>query len=264
MKLITSKDNPQLKEVRALLKDARYRQTLGVVVIEGEHLVQVAAQSHAVVQLTVVAKGYWEQWLSLGIPEQALVVPDELFRGLSHLTQGSTVLQVVKPIQSPTVRNIESDAVLLEGLQDPGNLGTLIRSAVAAGLNQFLLSAHCADPWSPKALRAGMGAQFHAQISQNIDPLAAIGQFKGRVLATALRARSMSSLYELDLSVKAGFNLWCFGSEGSGLSKESLDVIETHSNAQFVRIEHSQLVESLNVANAATLCLFEQRRQRQL
>lgn len=188
-----------------------------------------------------------------------LVVPDGLYRGLSHLVQGIDLIQIIHlPTESKLARNSEvRDAALLDGVQDPGNLGTLLRSAAAAGIAEVFLTSDCADPWSIKSLRAGMGAQFALRIDCACDPINTIGLFKGAVLGTHLTGAR--SLYGLSLTDAV---LWCFGSEGTGLRDSTIEAINTHPKGLFTKIPQSANVESLNVAAAAAICFFEQRRQR--
>jgi len=139
--------------------------------------------------------------------------------------------------------------VLLEDIQDPGNLGALLRTAAAAGVEQAYLSTACADAWSPKALRGGQGAHFRLGVQERADLVAVARRFP--VHAAVLGARE--SLFDLDLRGTAGF---AFGNEGAGLSEALRACTRPFS------IPMSGQVESLNVAAAAAVCLFERVRQR--
>ena len=141
---------------------------------------------------------------------------------------------------------------MLEDIQDPGNLGSLLRSAAAAGCDAIFLSKGCADVWSPKVLRAGMGGHFVLNIYEATDLLAVAAAFQGKLLAGALGAET--SLYDCDLRGKLAFAV---GNEGSGLS-DSLKAL----SSQVITIPMLGKVESLNVAAAAAVCLFEATRQR--
>jgi TrmH family RNA methyltransferase len=141
--------------------------------------------------------------------------------------------------------------VLLENIQDPGNLGSILRSAVAAGIAQVFLSRGSVFAWSPKVIRAGMGAHFFLSIFEDVDLAEAARAFSGCIVA--MEPRATSSLYELHLK---GPVAWVFGNEGAGLS-ESVGRLATHR----VRIPMPGPAESLNVAAAAAICLFEQIRQ---
>jgi TrmH family RNA methyltransferase len=134
--------------------------------------------------------------------------------------------------------------VLLEGVQDPGNVGAIIRTAAAFGAGTVVLDRQCADPWSPKVLRAGQGGHFAVGIRQADDLLAALG---GRRLICTV-VRDGRPLREADLS---GSIAWAFGSEGAGLS-----VTMVAKAAERVTIPMAG-GESLNVAAAAAICLYE-------
>ena len=135
--------------------------------------------------------------------------------------------------------------------QDPGNLGSLLRSAAAAGIHQVFLSKSSVHAWSPRVLRAGMGAHFMLNIYEQCELEPLMRTFKGRVIATSHHAKS--SLYELDLTGKVAL---LFGNEGAGLSQELLAA--AHSVAS---IPMPGKAESLNIAAAAAVCLFERVRQ---
>ena len=141
----------------------------------------------------------------------------------------------------------------MERIQDPGNAGTILRSAAAAGVKQIVCGNDSVDIWSPKVLRAGMGAHFLLSIFSRVELSAWMETYQHQIWATALGGRNIG-LYEMDLSQPCA---WVFGNEGSGVSetvKEKADAC--------VKIPMLGQTESLNVAMAATVCLFEQMRQR--
>jgi TrmH family RNA methyltransferase len=142
--------------------------------------------------------------------------------------------------------------VLLDQLQDPGNLGSILRSAAAAGMTQVFCSSGTVLAWSPKVLRAGMGAHFVLDIVENADLPSLIATSPIPVLATSSHAQS--SIYAADLSQPLA---WLFGHEGQGVSQDLLDLARLR-----VAIPHLGQIESLNVAACAAVCLFEQMRQR--
>ena len=142
--------------------------------------------------------------------------------------------------------------LLLENIQDPGNVGTLLRSAAAGGAGHVLLSAQCAFAWSPKVLRAAMGAHFALNIVEGADLEAFIGGYRG--ITVALSADAEASLYDLDLHGPVAFII---GNEGTGLS-EAVKAAATRR----ARIPMPGRMESLNAGVAGSLCLFEAVRQR--
>ena len=130
--------------------------------------------------------------------------------------------------------------MVLDRLQDPGNVGTVLRSAAASGVKQIVLGNDCVDIWSPKVLRAGMGAHFLLDIYSRVSLLQWLDTYQDKIWATALDGRNPSDLYQLDLNAPCA---WVFGNEGSGVSREILEKVDGS-----VRIPMLGQTESLNVA----------------
>ncbi|MCH8925548.1 MAG: RNA methyltransferase [Proteobacteria bacterium] len=151
------------------------------------------------------------------------------------------------------VRESERFGVLLESIQDPGNLGSILRSAAVAGVCDAYLSKGCADAWSPKTLRAAMGAHFLLRIYEQSNLVKVVKEFKGKVIATTLKTNK--SLYKTHLTGPIAF---AFGNEGIGLSDEV-----RQASSEQVTIPMVEGTESLNVAAAAAICFFERVRQTQ-
>ena len=139
---------------------------------------------------------------------------------------------------------------MLEDIQDPGNLGSMLRTALGAGVDAVYLSKGCTDAWSPKALRGGQGAQFYLPIVEGVDLLETMQNFTGNTYAMTLDGES---LYAQDLTKPTAFVI---GNEGAGLSSA---VLQTASHR--VSIPMHQNLESLNAAAATAVCLFERKRQ---
>jgi TrmH family RNA methyltransferase len=176
---------------------------------------------------------------------------DGLFGRLSPVQTPSGILGLIPiPERRPPPVNPEA-CVLLEDVQDPGNLGSILRSTAAAGIRQVYLSAQCADLWSPKVLRAGMGAHFYLDCFAGVDLGGFAAAFPGRLIATHLAARQ--SVFATDLTGQIGL---IFGNEGAGLSRSLLDAVDC-----VVAIPMPGGTESLNIAAAAAICLFERVRQ---
>ncbi|MEI7613447.1 MAG: RNA methyltransferase [Betaproteobacteria bacterium] len=195
------------------------------------------------------------RFLESGNPGNAVtILSDVLFDEIATVETPSGIMAIVMQPRCAHGLNQEADAVVLDGIQDPGNLGSIFRSAAAAGFRQILLSADCAQAWSPKTLRAGMGAHFQLDIHESCDLPAFLGGYRGQVAMTTLDAAP--GLYSLNLKKPVA---WVFGSEGQGVSS---DVSETDGIK--VRIPMPGKIESLNVAAAAAICLFETVRQRQV
>jgi len=145
--------------------------------------------------------------------------------------------------------------VLLDGLQDPGNLGSILRTAAAAGIDRVFCGAGTVAAWSPKVLRAGMGAHFILEIVEDADLRALLAETRVPVFATSSHAAE--PLYACDLTQPCA---WLFGHEGKGVSAELLAYADKR-----VTIPQNPKIESLNVAASVAICLFEQvRQQRQV
>jgi TrmH family RNA methyltransferase len=171
---------------------------------------------------------------------------------VSPVDTPSGLLAIIDLPQSAAPAPLTDSVVVLDAVQDPGNLGTILRTAAAAGIGRVLLGAGCAQAWSPRVLRAGMGAHFVLAIEDGIDACARLQGYPGRCLATAL-GEGACSLHALDLR---GPVAWLFGAEGQGLSPALLARAD-----QRVIIPMAAGVESLNVGAAVAVCLFEQARQ---
>ncbi len=177
---------------------------------------------------------------------------DRLFAELSELKTPTGILALIDvPKPAGTIADSRF-ALLLEDIQDPGNLGSMLRSAAAAGCDTVFLSSGCADAWSPKVLRAAMGGHFALRIYEQQDLPAIAKTFPGMLLAASLKAKR--SLYECDLSGNIAFLL---GNEGAGLSDALLQLA-----TQTIIIPMPGKSESLNAAAATAICLFEAVRQR--
>lgn len=259
MKHIQSAQNPTIKQVRKLAAGSSQRAKQGRTILEGVHLCESFLASDGAPELCLVSESFVEhaevapltQKLQ-AIQAEVIVVPDSVFSSISQLEHGVGVLFVIAIPAAAAVPVLAQNALLLEAVQDPGNLGTMLRTAAAAGITQVFLSAGCAQVWSPKVLRAGMGAHFVLEVYEAVDLQSLITSAQVPVFATSLQAKK--TLYEQDLRAQAG---WLFGSEGQGVSPE----LEAACGEKTVIIPQQAGVESLNVAAAAAICLFEQRRQ---
>ena len=257
MKSIQSKDNPQIKALIKLAGSSRERRRTGTTLLEGEHLVRAYQESGGVAETivasdTALADPKVRRFFENVPARSRLALADGLLDRISQLVSSAGVAAVIRTPQPGPVPQSVSDCLLLENIQDPGNLGSIFRTAVAAGVSQVFLSKTSVFAWSPKVMRAGMGAHFFLSIFEGVDVDEFAPSFRGSVVATEPRARA--SLYELDLR---GPVAWVFGNEGAGLS-ERAGHLATHR----VRIPMPGSAESLNVAAAVAICLFEQSRQR--
>ena len=181
------------------------------------------------------------------------VLPDSLFKEISPVASPAGILAVINapvPISQPEKIRF---CVLLENIQDAGNLGSILRSAAAAGADCAFLSKNCVFAWSPKTLRAAMGAHFRLPILEDADLLDVAKRFKGKIISTDPKAEK--SLYQVDCRGPVAFVI---GSEGTGVSPPLLKFAH-----ECIKIPMPGNTESLNVAAAAAICLFEKVRQEQ-
>ena len=256
MPVIRSRDNATFKGLKKLSRSARERRTQGSAVIEGVRLVEAClVKGRGPLRIVLAAKSEGqegtERVLRLAPKAPVTVLDDALFRDLSTFSSPDGILAVIA-IPRPEGRRIDRDALFLDGLQDPGNLGTVLRSAAASGLETVSLSSGSVDPWSPKVLRGGMGAHFSLEIREGQDLAAAVEDFDGQVLV--LDSLGKISVFESDLRQKTAFVL---GGEGAGVSKAV-----TAAADRVVAIPMPGWNEPLNAAVAASICLFELVRQR--
>jgi TrmH family RNA methyltransferase len=258
MKLISSRDNPLYKELRHLATSSQARRKAGRTLLDGVHLCQSYLQQVGVPALSIVSEN------SLEHPEVApllarceeqgsrtIVLPHPLYNALSQVENGIGLLFVIDTPHADMPQFISQSAVLLDNLQDPGNLGSVLRSAAAAGIRQVFCSKGTAFAWSPKVLRAGMGAHFSLDVFENVD-LAALAR-NARVPVLATSSHASKRIYDMDLRQPVA---WLFGHEGQGVSEELLGLATSQ-----VTIPHLGDIESLNVAASAAVCFFEQVRQ---
>jgi TrmH family RNA methyltransferase len=184
-------------------------------------------------------------------PLSPLILSDALFNQLSSVDSPTGIIAAIKtPKPSAMPRSFDA-CVMLEDIQDPGNMGSILRSSAAAGIRQIFLSRNSVHAWSPRVLRAGMGAHFMLEIFEATDLSAIIETFDGRVIA--MDARAKNAIFDADMTGKIAL---LFGNEGAGVSRALIDAA-----TQVVAIPMPGKVDSLNVAAAAAVCLFERVRQ---
>lgn len=257
METIVSPHNPQLKRLAQLASKSRARREAGLVVAEGVHLLAAALSAGVRPDMIYVPEPLLNDAevadlliKNLDLPVRAVAAG--LLRRISALADAETLMTVFR-VPPNDDWDAAADTLALQAVQDPGNLGTVLRSALASGVRQVVLDTACADVWSPKVLRAGMGAHFALRF-QIVDDWSAWRQNLSLPLRVTALHRESVSLYACDLTAPC---VWLFGNEGAGVSGEML-----HAADELVHIPMNAACESLNVAMAATVCLFEQQRQR--
>ncbi len=242
------------------MRDASARRDEKLALLEGIHLCEACIESGALPRYCVVGQSSLHNAevaaliaaLGDSVPASHLILLDDaLFANLSQLEQGVAVMFVIDVPQLEPPDRISRGCVLLDRVQDPGNVGSILRSAAAAGIATVYASRGCASAWSPKVLRAGMGAHFHLRIHEDCDLQALAAQASISRIATSPSAKQ--SIYDADLT---GDIAWMFGHEGRGLEPALM------RDAIALSIPQPGKVESLNVAASAAICFFEQVRQR--
>ena len=272
---MSSSSNPKWRHLRELLESARERRRSGQTVLEGWHLLDAWLATGRPIRQLVIPQRTLQQLAGVpasdgddidesvehSSPVQVaadahwLILDDRLFGELDLLPSPSPVLAVVDIPQRalPARLGEGGDIIVLDRVQDPGNVGAILRTAAAAGVQTLLTTPGTAACWAPKVLRAGMGGHFVLDIVENVAPealqaLAAHLPLAGTVL------QGGQSLYGTDLRSPLA---WVFGNEGEGIAPALQERLG-------LRLTIPQVVgvESLNVAASAAVCLFEQRRQR--
>lgn len=255
MEIIRSRQNPLVKQLIKLAEKRRERVSTHQTLLIGTHLVGAALAANWPLLRLLVCEGEDRRPEIASLVAQAscpvLSLAPELFAEIEQAPSTSGLMAQI-PLPAPAPLRQSGCCLLLEGIQDPGNVGAILRTAVAAGVDQVWLTPGCADIWSPKVLRAGMGAHFLLQMKERIDLDMALSNFPGPILVTTLQ--DATSLYEVALPESL---VLAFGSEGRGASP----ALVAHATAH-VRIPMAGPVESLNVAAAVAICLFERHRRR--
>lgn len=249
MKIIASRDNATFKALRAQRDDDR-------ALLDGPHLLaayldKVGLPLRVIVSESGQGHGEVAALLARCAGAEAFCLRDALFRELAATEAPVGILAEIVVPKNDAAPPVGS-CVLLDAVQDAGNVGTILRTAAAAGVRDVVLGAGCAGAWTPKVLRAGQGAHFDLTIRERVDLAAFVAGYASTSIATV--ARDGESIYALDL---AGPVAWIFGNEGAGVSEKSALAARRRAT-----IPLAAGCESLNVAAAAAICLFEERRQK--
>jgi RNA methyltransferase, TrmH family len=256
---IESADNPLARRLRRLLDAPRTGREAQRSIAEGVHLVEGALAARVPITAVVIGETAVPQVRALAerAAETAGVRLAEfarpLYDSISPVEHGAGLLVEIAISRPSLPKGLNADVVYLDGVQDPGNAGTLLRTAAAAGVRYVAASTGTAFLWAPKVLRAAMGAHFAVSIFEDVAPEQLLPAFRGERLAAD--AGEGEPLYTAVWG--AGPTVWMFGSEGRGLSRAAAALAQRR-----LRIPVDPAVESLNVAAAAAVCLFEQRRRR--
>ncbi len=267
--IITSRNNPQILSA-AKLQDKKYRRACGAFFFEGRKLFSEARAAGVKLEKVFVTEAAYEKYAALfDAPDfELFCVTDAVYEKLSAEKSPEGIFSLAKPLdnlnfyhiidigssQLPSIINSEEKILICDGLRDPGNLGTVIRTANALGFDRLVLSDDCADVYNPKTVRAAMGALFRLNIDQTDNICAYIAYLRNTgydVRAAALTASAES----LECVPVAKNTVFVIGNEGHGLSSETIDACNGA-----VIIPMAEGAESLNAAIAASLLMWERAR----
>lgn len=255
---ITSVSNPIIKEVRSLY-DKKGRQSTQALLLEGLRLVNEVAESGLTIRYFVVSDSFFERTESIFVrfPNIKIIqLPDELFARIGQ-TQTPQGLMAVMDLPDFNEREIVPKLrriIVLENLQDPGNLGTIIRTADACSFDAVLLSRDSVDPYNPKVIRSTMGSLFHLPVIIVDDIYETLKTLQTKsIRIVAAHPRNAVPCWQADLSDSVALVI---GNEGSGITKKMLNLADLA-----VMIPMVGRAESLNASAAASILLYESMRQ---
>lgn len=259
MQRITSKDNSIIKHIKRL-KEKKYRAEYGEYIVEGLKLIKEAVQESAEIKYIVVCDGcdnseIIESHLKYEMARiDFIYVPQNIFKMISDVENPQGVLAVIRKKTIDEI-NIKEELILaLDDIQDPGNLGTILRTADSVGLKQILVSKDTADCFNPKVVRSTMGAIFRVNVIECEDLKHTLKELQNKeykVMITSLKAKN--SIYNTDYKKK----VIVIGNEANGVSKEILNIAD-----EKVIIPMLGKTESLNASVATGVILYEYVRQK--
>lgn len=260
---ITSSKNSIIKEIKSL-KLRKYREELGLFFIEGLRMAEEAVKENARIVRVLMSDRFAEGEAADSIIRwseksgcQAIVIPDSLFEEISDTKTPQGILMVAKSrfYEVDEILGNKNYLLVLDSIQDPGNLGTIIRTADAAGFTGMIISKGCVDAYNPKVLRSTMGSIFRMPLcfADSLENVLKKIKLKGiRVYASHLSAKE--SCYEINLTNNIAIII---GNEANGISDEVLPYAD-----KLVKIPMYGRTESLNASIAAGVLMFECVRQR--
>ena len=260
IKEIASRQNPGFKLLKAIISSSRARREHRAAWLEGDRLCAAFLEASCTQAPVLVVQASTQlQKIDQGLRrrcQEVWYLSPALYEEITQV-ESPTGWGLLIPRVGATSSMRDGDIVILDRIQDPGNVGSILRSSAAAGVQAVWCLSGTADPWSPKVLRSAMGAHFRLQIQDemhNEAVLTAAHDAGLSLFATRLAAES-ESLFMSSVSLAQPV-AWIFGQEGSGVCTE------LSQQARAIQIPQHAGVESLNVAAAAAVCLFESRRQK--
>lgn len=260
MQEITSKDNELIKHIKKL-KDKKYRDESCEYIVEGIKLIGEAIKENVVIKQIIVCE---EETKTYGIPNNLMYeiarydcvqVTEKIFSLISQVSTPQGIMAIIEKTSNDTQINYDEDIIVaLDDIQDPGNLGTILRTVDSLGLSQILVSKGTADAYNAKVVRSTMGAIFRVKIIECenlVKTLKEVKKHRFEVLVTSLQTNN--SIYDIDYNKK----VIVIGNEANGVSKE----VQELANVK-VKIPMIGRTESLNASVATGIVLYEYVRQK--
>ena len=260
MQVITSKDNDIVKKIRKL-KDKKYRDELGVYVIEGIKVIEEAINENVEIEKIVICEDCTEasiipQKLMYAIAKyNCIYVSKKVFEVLTDVVAPQGILAIVRRPEKNEKIDYNAELILaLDGIQDPGNLGTILRTADSIGLKQIIVTKDTVDAFNSKVVRSTMGAIFRVKIIETPDLVQSIKEMRKhhfKLMVTSLQTDN--SIYDIEFNKK----IIVIGNESNGVSKEIQDMADEKA-----KIPMLGKTESLNASVAAGIVMYEYVRQK--
>lgn len=260
MQTITSKDNELIKHIRKL-KDKKYRDESNEYVVEGVKLVEEAVKENAKIKQIIVCEDTTRTYeipthIMLEIAKyECISVSDKIFNIITQVTNPQGIMAITeKNAQNAKIDYTQDIIVVLDDVQDPGNLGTILRTVDSIGLNQIIVSKGTADAFNSKVVRSTMGAIFRIKIIEVENLAQAIKEMRKhhfKLMVTSLQTKN--SIYDIDFYKK----IIVIGNEANGVSKEIQDMADEKA-----KIPMLGRTESLNASVAAGVVMYEYVRQK--
>ena len=260
MQVITSKDNELVKHIRKL-KDKKYRDESNEFIIEGTNLIEEAVKEKAKIKKVIICENTTKTYeiptnIRLEIAKyECIYVSEKIFNLITQVTNPQGIMAIVeKTAKEDEIDYTQDLIVMLDDIQDPGNLGTILRTIDSIGLKQIIVSKETADAFNPKVVRSTMGAIFRIKIieSENlIDTIKNIKKHHFKLIVTSLQTDN--TIYDINYNKK----IIVIGNEGNGVSKEIQDMAD-----EKIKIPMLGKTESLNASVATGIVLYEYVRQK--
>lgn len=257
--MISSNNNPLVRKIQLLQKKKRERTKKGVFIVEGLRAVKETPENWKVNQY-IVSDSFKNDFNNEITNKDAQVnyVTDNIYKEISDTKTPQGLMAIVEQKHynlDDLLKDKDGFFIIGDEIQDPGNLGTIIRTAHGAGATGVLLSLNCVDLYNPKTIRASMGSIFHIPVIINVDAKQTINKLENNnVHIYAADLKGHKTLYEKDYTEKTAFVI---GNEANGITKDVKSIINN-----FIKIPMPGKAESLNASVAAGICMFEVVRQR--